>query len=223
MVKHGDYFEAEKGKHFVLTERGKKWASYKNYKVGEPIEEDDRWTLAVLIEEGVLIEVDDPDWTTMKGYKVVRDYKGTQLPCGNHHTFYSKEMAERYRENYENLYKSWGKDSKPYIIDAIYEGKQPKPNKKYKGKTLFVEHNWWGEIGKIGDLVEGKIAMWFAECVPPRTFTKSMIQCGEPDSSSNEGTLYATFVKIDEDVWEYKGSCLAGHTEQDWTPIPFVL
>lgn len=28
-----------------------------------------------------------------------------------------------------------------------------------------------------------------------------------------------TFVRIDDDVWEYKGNCLAGHTEQDWTPI----
>ena len=46
-----------------------------------------------------------------------------------------------------------------------------------------------------------------------------MIQCGEPASSATEGTLYSTFIKIDDDVWEYKGDCLAGHIEQDWTPI----
>lgn len=213
------YCIADKGKHFVLTEKGKTWASYRDYEVGKPIDDDDKYAVRGMVEDGALIEVDDPEWVTLPGFKVVYDYKGNQIQCGNPYVFYDKEMAERYRKNYEDLYKSWGKDEIPYIVEAIYEGKKPKPNKEYQGKTLFIQHNWWGEIGKVGDLVEEAIAMDIANCVPPRTFTKNMIQCGEPASSATEGTLYSTFIKIDDDVWEYKGDCLAGHTEQDWTPI----
>ena len=131
-------------------------------------------------------------------------------------------MAERYREHYEELFKSWKKDEMPYIIDALYEGKRPVENKSYKGKTVFVMENWFCDIGKIGDLVEHKIAMELANCVSPRNFSTGYIQCGEPANHCKEGTLYATFVRVDDDVWEYKGECLAGHTEQDWTPIPIV-
>lgn len=214
---------ADKGKYFVLTDKGKEnCASYKSYEVGKPVS-DETWCPLWAINEGYLVEVDDPDWVIMSGYKVVRNYKGNQLQCGNPYVFHDKEMAERYRQNYEDYYKAWGKECIPYIIDAVYEGKKPKPNKEYKGKTLFIKHNWWCEVGKIGDLVEHKIAMDIAECVPPRNFSTGYIQCGEPESDSEEGTLYATFVRVDDDVWEYKGNCLAGHTEQDWTPIPIVL
>lgn len=222
MEKGYDMYISDKGKHFVLTKKGQQMKAFSRCQVGEPYDDYENYIPFRLIDEEWFEEVEDSDWITMPGFKVVRDYKGKQLSCGNPYIFHNKEMAERYRDNQEKLYKSWGSNDKPYIIDAIYEGKKPKPNKKYKGRTLFVEHNWWGEIGKIGDLVEGKIAMWFAECVPPRTFTKYMIQCGEPDSGSKEGTLYSTFIRIDDDVWEYKGECLAGHTEQDWTPIPIV-
>ena len=32
-----------------------------------------------MIEDGALIEVDDPDWVTLTGYIVVRDYKGKRF------------------------------------------------------------------------------------------------------------------------------------------------
>lgn len=219
MRKGTEDYIADKGKHFVLTEKGAKGKSYEKLGIGGIVDVFEHYAPHKFIEDGTFIEVDDPDWVTLPGFKVVRNYKGTELCCGNPIVFYDREMAERYRKNYEDLYKSWGNDEIPYIVEAIYEGKKPKPNKEYQGKTLFIQHNWWGEIGKIGDLVEEAIAMDIANCVPPRTFTRNMIQCGEPASSATEGTLYSTFIKIDDDVWEYKGDCLAGHTEQDWTPI----
>lgn len=210
---------ADKGKYFVLTDKGKEnCASYKSYEVGKPVS-DETWCPRWAIDEGYLVEVDDPDWVTLQGFEVVYNDNGTEICCGNPMVFHDKEMAERYRSHYENLYKSWGHDDMPYIIDAVYEGKRPVENKTYKGKRVFVMENWFGTIGKIGDLVEHKIAMNIADCVPPRNFSTGYIQCGEPADHCEEGTLYATFVRIDDDVWEYKGNCLAGHTEQDWTPI----
>lgn len=217
-----DYCRADKGKHFVLTEKGKEWASYKHCEVGKPIDEDDTWAVRRMIEDGALIEVDDPDWVTLTGYIVVRDYKGTTLPCGNSIIFHDKEMAERYKESYEQLYKKWNRDDILYIKTDVYEGKKPVSNKEYQGKRVFVIANWFCDVGKVGDLVEEKIVMDIANCVPPKTFERNFVQCGEPDCSAKEGETYATFVKIDEDVWEYRGSCLRGHKEQDWTPIPMV-
>ena len=213
---------ADKGKIFVLTEKGKKnCASYKHYVVGKTVG-DETWCPKWAIDEGYLIEVNDPDWVTLPGFKVVYNNKGTEIGCGNPIVFHNREMAERYRKNYEDLYISWGHDDIPYIVDAIYEGKRPVENKEYDGKTVFVMENWFCGIGKIGDLVEHKIAMELANCVPPRNFSTEYIQCGEPAASANEGTLYATFVRIADDVWEYKGDCLAGKTDQDWTPISIV-
>ena len=99
MVKCGNFYKADKGKHFVLTEKGKEWASYKNYEVGKPIDEDDTYGICTMIEDGALEEVVDTEWIVKPGYMVVRDYKGTQLPCGNGIVFPDKQMAERYRDN----------------------------------------------------------------------------------------------------------------------------
>lgn len=226
MEKRSEVYIHDKGKMFALTKKGKE--TIKSFQhdddciIGKEVEDYENYLSHFWIDEGYFEEVDDPDWVTLPGFKVVHDYKGNQIQCGNPYVFYDREMAERYRKNYEDLYKSWGNDEIPYIVEAIYEGRKPKPNKEYQGKTLFIQHNWWGEIGKIGDLVEEAIAMDIANCVPPRTFTRNMIQCGEPASSAMEGNTYTTFVKIDDDVWEYKGDCLAGQTEQNWTPISII-
>ncbi len=223
MRKCSDYgYRAEKGKHFVLTERGKEWASYRDCEVGKPIDNDDTWASVPMIEDGALTEVDDPDWVTLPGFRVVYDYKGNQIGCGNPHVFHDREMAERYMKNYASLYASFGwTDHVPYIIDAVYEGKRPTPNKEYKGKRVFTSDNWFGNVGVAGDLVDDEVVDWFRDCVPPRTCRRDMVQCGEPSCSCIEGATYATFIRIDEDVWEYKGDCLGGTTEHG-TPIPIV-
>lgn len=48
-------YNTDKGFHFVLTEKGKTWVSYKNYKVGEPISDDDTWAPSKMVEDGVVI------------------------------------------------------------------------------------------------------------------------------------------------------------------------
>lgn len=223
MRKGCNKYVADEGKHFVLTEKGHNTsANFSQYEIGSVYEDWEHYIPFSMIDDGIFEEVNDPDWIEMPGYKVVHDYKGTQLYCGNPIVFHDKEMAERYKKLYEKLYKKWLSDEVPYIAEEIYKGKRPVPNKEYQGKTVFVMENWCCDVGRIGDLVEHKIAMEIANCVPPRNFSTGYIQCGEPSDHCKEGILYATFVRVDDDVWEYKGECLAGHTEQDWTPIPIV-
>lgn len=219
-------FYADKGKMFVLTTKGKEEvASYRNLDVGKPLDfgyADEHYAYYGDVTEGYVEEVEDPNWVVLPGFRVVYDYKGNQIGCGNPHVFHDREMAERYMDSYTELYKRYGwNDHNPYIIEDIYEGKKPVPNKEYKGKRVFVSDNWFGDVGVEGDLVDDEIADWFLNCVPPRTMRNGMIQCGEPTESCIEGATYATFVKIDDDVWEYKGDCLGGTTEHG-TPIPIV-
>ena len=95
-------YNTDKGFHFVLTEKGKTWASYKNYKVGEPISDDDTWAPSKMVEDGVVEEVPIPDWVVTTGWKVVYDYNGYQLTAGNPIIFPDLELAKNYKLNYEN-------------------------------------------------------------------------------------------------------------------------
>ena len=73
---------------------------------------------------------------------------------------------------------------------------------------------------KENDKVDYDFVMHFANCVPPITFNRGMIQCGEPHDSAKEGFRYTTFIYLYNDdnyggeVWLYKGNCLAGTCEK---------
>lgn len=228
MKKYGDNMvKADKGKRFVLTEKGvTDVRSYTHFGVGNPIDfgyADEYCVYSDDILNGYLVEVEDPNWVTLPGYNVVyditKDGKTYQLPAGNgNEIFFDKAMAERRVREFNS--RPWN-NSKAYIIDAVYEGKAPRPCRTYNGKTVYNSDWWFGDIGEIGDYVEQEIADWFMDCVPPKTFTHNMIQCGEPDSSAKEGTLYGTLVRVADDIWEYKGACLKGTTDHG-TPIPIV-
>ena len=222
MRKGYDMYIADKGKHFVLTEKGHNTsATFSQYEVGSVYDDWEHYIPFRLIDEGQFEEVNDPDFVTLQGFKVVYDYRGNQLPCGNPIVFHDREMAEKYLRSYKHQY-NWHKDDL-YITETLYEGKKPVPNKEYKGKTVYVSENWFGDLAEVGDLVESKIVGWFRDCVPPASNGTDYVQCGEPHSHTKEGATFATFVKIDVDVWEYKGNCLRGHTEEDWTPIPYIV
>lgn len=75
------------------------------------------------------------------------------------------------------------------------------------------------EYVKEGDMVSYDMVMYFAECVPPRTFDSGFIQCGEPSDTVMEGFRYASFIYLYDDepykeVWQYKGNCLGGCCEK---------
>lgn len=224
MKKYGDnMYKADKGKHFVLTSLGKEQvASYRHMEVGEPIDyayADEYHAYCNDVDDGYIAELEDPNWVTLPGYKAVYDHKGYQLPCGNPYVYHCKEMAERMAKHFNE--QPWRYGEVGYVVDAVYEGKKPREQRTYNGKTVYNSDYWFGDVGEVGDYVEQEIADWFLNCLPPRTWTTNMIQVGEPYSSVKEGTTYATLVRVTDDIWEYKGACLRGTTNQG-TPIPYV-
>ena len=210
-------YRADKGKMWRFTSVCETWASYKG-KTGKAY--DDNYVPKTWVESGLVEEIDDPDWVVMPGFRVVYDYNGNQLPCGNPYVFHNREMAERQVKEFDSRPWNHG-ERKAYIIDDIYEGKCPRPLQTYNGKTVYNFDWWFGEIGEDGDYVDEEIADWFLNCVPYKTWTRNMIQCGEPYSSTKEGMTYSTFIKIADGVWEYKGNCLKGTTDHG-TPIPYM-
>lgn len=227
MEKYREYYKATKGKHFVLTEKGvTEVASYRHYKVGEPLDYGYSGEYCVShrdVEEGYVIEENDPTWVTLPGYRAVydihKDGKTYTFDVGNHQIYHDKEMAELAVKEFDK--RPWMEGRKGYVIDAVYEGKMPKKCREYNGKRV-LNMDYWSYDRPIGSLVEEDIVMEAANCVPPRNFSNGYIQCGEPHSTKKEGNTYATFVRVNDNIWEWKGNCLAGKEEESGTAIPYV-
>lgn len=86
------------------------------------------------------------------------------------------------------------------------------------------ENTDWGAYCKPGDLVDEEVFDYFLEILPPRTFSRVMLQVGEtygtamnPATGKYQST-YATFTaygKIEGYgmVYQYRGNCLAGEIQ----------
>lgn len=214
------WYRADKGKHFVLTELGKKeCASYRSKTVGEPVDEYDYEAVHWAVEEGYVAEVDIPDWITKEGYEVVYDHKGYTLHAGNPVVFPEREIAEKYLQYYQN--KLWN-DRQLYIRSAIYEGRAIKECREYNGKKVYNDSWYYGTSSlSIGDLVEESIVEDIVNALPPACWRSDCTQLGEPasqrvDEEGNVRTTYETFKKIAENTWEYCGDCFRGETEQNY-------
>ena len=217
---------ADKGKMFVVTQKGRdNSATLRQYKVGEPAWEK-AWCPRWAVESGYLIEVDDPDWVTLPGYKAVYNHKGYELSVGNPVIFFDRETAERYIRGYKRKYKWFTEEA--YVTEAKYEGKKPKPCREYNGKRVYNTSWFHYDAAEIGDYVENEIVDYAANCVPPVRYSRSVVQCGEPASSridektGREKYTYSTFVRVAEDVWEYCGDCFAGETEERGREVSIV-
>lgn len=220
-------YKADKGFHFVLTEKGKTWASYKNYKVGEPISDYDIWALSKMVEDGVVEEVPITDWVVTTGWKVVYDYNGHQLTAGNPIIFPDLELAKNYRDHYRSY--PWMKDNKLYLIEDIYEGKPLSKCKLHNGKPIY-NYDWFitFDAFKPGDYVCEEIADDILNALPPKYWNDSIIQCGEPttlredEKTGKMRNTYLTLKKIADDIWEYCGDCFVGETEMRGKEIQYV-
>ncbi len=227
MKKYGNYYEAAKGRHFILTEKGvTECASYRHLKAGDICEygyADEYHAFHHDVENEYVIEVDDPSWVKIPGYRAVYDVHRNGetfvIDTGNPRIFHDREMAEYAAKEFNK--RPWNKDTKAYVIDATYEGKAPKPCRELNGKRIFND-DYWSYDRPVGSLVEEKIAMDLANCVPPTTFSYGFIQCGEEHHSMLEGPTYATFVKVADGIWEWRGNCLKGKTHESGTPIPYI-
>ena len=75
------------------------------------------------------------------------------------------------------------------------------------------------ETAKVGDLVEQAVVDEAMNCLPPACMTARCAQMGEPYSHLPDHTgtwraTYATFSKVCEGVWEYRGHCFSGQTDE---------
>lgn len=81
-------------------------------------------------------------------------------------------------------------------------------------KTMDDWKRDFDEDFRSGDLVTEEIAMHFAEVVPPISFRRDYIQCGEAYSTVDGRQTYATFKKVNDGIWLYCGNCHIGKDKE---------
>lgn len=221
-----NYYWADKGKYFVLTETGKENVpSWRYDKVGEPVDEYGREAVHWAVEKGYLIEVDIPNWIQTTGYQVVYDYNGRTIAVGNPIVFHDLKLAENYKKNYESY--PW-MEHELYIIKTVYEGVKPQECREFNGKPVYNK-DWWHSLDNfsIGDYLEEEIVEEVVYCLTPTCTRSHCMQCGEPTSHKidEQGKIretYSTFKMIAEGIYEYCGDCFAGENYRHGTEIPYV-
>lgn len=214
ILRNDGWYKADKGKRFVLTQKGKdNCASFKNKTVGEPVSEYEYEAVHWSVEKGYEIEEDIPDWIVKEGFEVVYDHNGYTLHAGNPIVFPEKELAENYLIRYSAY--PWVEE-KLYLRTAVYEGKALKECRMHQGKKVYNKSWYFGIAAlRVGDLVEEDIVEKLVYCMPPACNRKDCSQLGEPtstrvDENGKYRQTYETFKKITENIWEYCGDCFAG-------------
>lgn len=214
------YYKADKGKHFVLTEKGKaECAGYQDKTIGEPIDKyDDCIAYEWNIRRDYLTEVDIPNWITKEGYEVVYDYNGYTLCAGNHIVFPERQIAERYKKNQEK--EPWMKEHKLYIRPAIFEGVALRECRTHNNKQVYNADWYYGiDCLQLGNLVEEEIVSDIVDALPPACMKTDCTQLGEPadhriDENGRTHAVFATFRRVAENTWEYCGKCFRGENVQ---------
>lgn len=227
MEKRNLWFKADKGKHFILTQKGKdECASYKYGTVGEPIDDYETEAVGWAVESGYVEEVPIPNWTTLIGYKVMYMNGEYELSAGNGgEIFPTREIAQRYKEHYESY--PWV-NNECYIKVIEYEGIPLKPCREFNGKPVYNKDYCHIDALQIGDYVEPEIVGDILDCVPPACMRYDCSQCGEPsnhmidEETGKARPTYCTFKRISKDVWEYCGNCFRGENVKRGKELPYV-
>lgn len=227
LINNDNWYQADKGKHFILTEKGKaEVASYRDKTVGEPTSDYDTQAVAWSVDAGYEIEVPIPDWVIKTGYEVVYNHEGYVLTAGNPCIFPDRTLAENYMRNYQNH--PWF-NHELYIREAVYEGRDLKPCKEHNGKQVYNQSWYYGTNAlKIGDYVEQSIVDDLMNCLMPACMRSDCSQLGEPSShriDENDGktkSTYATFKRIAEDAWEYCGDCFRGESVRRGAELKYI-
>lgn len=211
-----NFYYADKGKYFVLTEKGKQeCASYKHKVVGKPVDEHDTEAIHWDIEKGYVAEVGIPGWTTLIGFQVVYYYKNHRLSAGNPQVFPLRKAAEAYKKHYEAY--AWF-DHELCVEETEYEGVPLSPCSIYNGKDVIDREHYFGlNACEIGEYFSNELVREFIDQLRPAYMTSSYFQMGEPVSHEDDhGRLratYATFIRISKDIWKYCGNFFLGEQE----------
>lgn len=150
------------------------------------------------------------------GYEVCYDYKGYQLNAGNRIVFPSKEIAEKYKKNYQQH--DWVNE-KLYVCETKSTGGELTPCRKHNGKDVYNKDWYFGtDALDVGDYVEEEIVDYLMNCLPPRCSRSDCCQIGEPfnhktDENGVAQPTFGTFKKVAENTWEFCGYCFAGENE----------
>ena len=228
MELRNNWYKADKGKHFVLTQKGKDGCgSYKYKTVGEPVDKYDYEAVGWEVDKGYIVETDIPGWTKgLKGYEVVYYYKGEhRLSAGNPQIFPTFKAAEVYKKHYESY--PWF-DEELLIEETEYDGVPLGKSKMYNGKEVVDKEHYFGlDAHEIGDYFTEDMVNYFMDLLPPACMRSDCCQIGEPSSIriDEEGKgreTYSTFKKIHEGIWKYCGDCFVGENYMHGKDIPYV-
>ena len=99
---------------------------------------------------------------------------------------------------------------------------------EFKGQKVFGMTDWnkgLNEQFKPGDLFTVEVAEWFLNCVPPKSWSQTYVQCGEPYShrQNKDGHFQAVYTTLESvkgtfsdinSVWKYCGTCFKGEHEE---------
>ena len=221
------WYNADKGKHFVLTEKGKKeCAGYRNKTVGKPVDEYDYEATKWSVDKGYVIETDIPGWTKgLKGYEVVYYNGEYRLSAGNPQIFTTRKVAEVYKKHYE-AYVWFNED---LVIEEVeYDGIPLSEPKMYKGKEVVDKEHYFGlDAHEVGEYFTEDMIDYFMDLLPPVCMRSDCSQIGEPyssriDENGKGRTTYSTFKKIDDGIWEYCGDCFVGENYIHGKDVSYV-
>lgn len=157
------------------------------------------------------------------GYQVVYEHKDYLLSAGNPQIFPEKEIAEKYRKNY--LKYPWA-NLDLFLQEVVYDGKDLKERQEYHGKKV-CNMDWYYGIGALetGDLVDSDIVDLIINCLPPACMRSDCTQLGEPTDHRMDRQqlrpVFATFRRIEGDIWEFCGSCFQGENVERGVETPY--
>lgn len=216
----GEY-KADKGKVWRYTEKCKDSATDARH-IGEIYDDGFAYAPGWMVEEGRLIEVNDPDFVVMPGFRAVYDNickngKKYTFDTGNPVVYPFREMAEAAAAEFNS--RPWNvNDAKAYVIEATYEGKRPKETTTYEGRTVHNTDTFMYAY-PVGTLVEEEVVDDAIDALPPVCTKSSCAQPGEPkgnriDENGKEHFTYHTFKRVAKGIWEYCGDCFRGENVQ---------
>ena len=194
------------------------WASYKGRTGG--FYSDSCVPCRWVDEDGLVEEMDDPDFVVMPGFRAVYDVKGDGkyiFDTCNPVVYPFREMAQAAIDEFNS--RPWHDPQQTaYIIDATYEGKRPKATGNYEGKTVYNRDTFM-YFYPVGTLVSEEVVDDAINALPPACMRSDCSQLGEPsgiriDENGNGRNTYATFKRIAKGIWEYCGDCFRGENVQ---------
>ena len=109
----------------------------------------------------------------------------------------------------------------------------PKPKQIWNGKEVIDEDSFNYATAKPGDFVTQAVVDNAMDCLPPACMGARCSQMGEPYSHRKDPKtgeyrpVFATFSKVGgkwpNGIWEYRGHCFKGETEERGTDLASIF